>query len=235
MKVNPLTFKINAFILFTFLICGCDSIVLSTPSATPDFEKTVYWLVDEAVSKASTQIMFDVDQKLATMEAKQPSLIENITETPTPTASVVAAPFRGTSVPEALRKKENSVVENTPASCIDSLKFVEDITIPDKTVVKAGKPFTKTWKIQNTGTCTWTEAYSVVFSDGDKMSALDRTGLPVGTSVKPNDTIEVSVYMIAPEQSGSYAGYWLFESPSGIRFGAGSNRDKPIWVKVEVK
>ena len=62
MQVNPLTLKIIAFILFAFLICGCDSIVLSTPSPTPDFEKTVYWLVDEAVSKASTQIMFDVDQ-----------------------------------------------------------------------------------------------------------------------------------------------------------------------------
>jgi hypothetical protein len=224
MRVNPLTFKINAFILFTFLICGCDSIVLSTPSPTPDFEKTVYWLVDEAVSKASTQIMFDVDQKFATMEAKQPSPIENTIETATPAVSVVTAPFRGTSVPEALRKKENSVIENTPPSCIDSLKFVEDITIPDKTVVKAGKPFTKTWKIQNTGTCTWTEAYSVVFSDGDKMSALDRTGLPVGTSVKPNDTIEVSVYMIALNKADPMPdiGYLkAFRNPFWSRFKPG--------------
>src|SRR5688572_31442543 len=59
--------------------------------------------------------------------------------------------------------------EPTPTpSCRDSAVFVEDVTVPDNTRLEAGEKFTKTWKLQNIGSCAWT-GYTVAFVSGDKM------------------------------------------------------------------
>ena len=46
--------------------------------------------------------------------------------------------------------------------------FEGDITIPDGSVLEAGLNFTKTWKIRNTGSCTWDEGFSLVYIGGSK-------------------------------------------------------------------
>jgi len=40
-------------------------------------------------------------------------------------------------------------------ACTDSAKFVLDVTIPDNSVISSNTAFTKTWRLKNTGTCTW--------------------------------------------------------------------------------
>lgn len=222
--------------VFILLVClsGCDIVVQQTLVPTADIEKTVYWMVDDAVSEASTQIMYDVSLKLETLSVRMATETAEITGTPE-VSSTKPIPSQITSVPESIRERKSGEIQETLPACVDELKFIEDLSIPDKTVVTAGKPFTKTWKIQNTGSCVWNDDYLIVFSEGDRMSALEETAFPAEITVNPDDTIEISVYMTAPNEKGSYAGYWLLQSPSGIRFGAGTNRDKPIWVKVEVR
>jgi hypothetical protein len=233
---SPTAFAI--LLILTTVMAGCNLIPQQAQLPTPDIEKTVYWMVDDAVAKASTQIMFDVSSRIDALEERQAAIRIDTAE---PTVEMEIQPTGAqtpraiTSIPDSIREKDSGVIQETQPACIDELKFIEDISIPDKTEVLAGKPFTKTWKIQNIGSCTWNDRYSIIFAEGDRMSALEQTAFPAEILAKPDDTIEISVYMTAPTEKGSYAGYWLLQSPSGIRFGAGKNRDKPIWVKVEVK
>lgn len=211
--------------IFLFLP-GC-SIVQTVPATrTPDLNATIYWVVDDAVMRASTQLSYELDMR---WQAYRGVTETAATPEPTTTPSVAA-----TSIPSGLKTSE-AVALQTMFPCVNELKFEEDITIPDKTVVQAGKPFTKTWRVRNSGTCTWDEGYSLVFSEGDAMTDRLQVDLPEGANVPPDDTIELSVYMTAPEKKGSYAGYWLMKNKNSELFGAGTTQDKPIWVKVDVQ
>jgi len=44
-----------------------------------------------------------------------------------------------------------------------------DITIPDGTVLRPGQPFTKIWRVRNSGTDAWPDDTVMVFVGGDKM------------------------------------------------------------------
>ena len=48
----------------------------------------------------------------------------------------------------------------TSGSCYNAT-LVSDVTIPDGTEVKAGDSFTKTWSIENSGTCEWTRDFKI--------------------------------------------------------------------------
>jgi hypothetical protein len=45
----------------------------------------------------------------------------------------------------------------------DNADFVTDVTVPDGTVLDPGETFTKTWRLKNAGTCSWTPSYAHVF------------------------------------------------------------------------
>ena len=216
-------------LMLAALFSGCTAIGNQTIVRTPDLNATIYWMVDDAVSRVSTQIVHDLDIRFDQLLTTTTEVKNNIqAAAKTPDLSGI------TSVPSGLMT-ERAGEMSTLFPCVDELEFVADITIPDKTVVIAGKPFTKTWKIKNNGTCTWTDSYRLVFSKGDQMTDQTEIYLPEGTIIIPDDTIEISVYMTAPKEKGSYASFWLMKNPNQKLFGAGTNRDQAIWVKVEVK
>ena len=121
----------------------------------------------------------------------------------------------------------------TPGAECNMAKFVEDVTIPDNSVINPGAGFTKTWRLQNTGSCTWTTNYSLVFIDGDQMSAPDR--IPLTGDVRPGETIDLSVNFIAPTVPGEYESFWKLSDPNGTLFGVGATADRSIWAIIEVK
>ena len=67
---------------------------------------------------------------------------------PTPPLDETPAPPVDTAIPEVTSPP---TAENL---CEDSAHFVSDVNYPDGTKVEAGVEFTKTWRLQNTGTCT---------------------------------------------------------------------------------
>jgi hypothetical protein len=107
-----------------------------------------------------------------------------------------------------------------------------DITIPDDSLIAAGEGFIKTWKLVNTGTCTWTTSYSASFFYGDRMGAPEL--VPLQASVQPAQSVEISIEMIAPTSPGTYQGNWKLMNPSGELFGIGPNGDLPFWVRIIV-
>ena len=114
----------------------------------------------------------------------------------------------------------------------DWAKFVADVTIPDGTSFSAGTAFTKTWRLQNIGSCTWTTGYSLVFSSGEKMGGPD--SVPLTTTVAPGQTVEISVNLTAPSAPGAYRGFWQLKNASGAVFGIGTTASKPFWVDIKV-
>jgi len=118
-----------------------------------------------------------------------------------------------------------------PSSC-DKVQFISDVTVPDGTVFGPGTAFTKTWRLKNIGSCTWTTAYQLAFYSGEKMGGPDSLTFP--TSVAPGQTVNITVSLTAPTTAGTYRGYWMFKNASGALFGIGANNNKPWWVEIVV-
>lgn len=230
-----------AIIIFIGVLAGCDSIpsnlgIGSGPEPTPNLAETMFWLLDDASLRLSTQLAYEMDRRFETLVAG------GVIKTAVPVqAEATATPerplFSVTSVSDAIRTKQAAEARGLTLSsnCENNMTFVSDVSIPDFSAVSAGKPFTKTWRVRNSGTCEWNDEYAIVFDMGDRMDGAERTNLPTGTLVRPNELVEISVYMTAPVKHGSYAGYWKLEDGLRNRFGTGTDSDKALWVKVEVK
>lgn len=119
-----------------------------------------------------------------------------------------------------------------PATACDRAQFMADVTVPDGTTYTPGATFTKTWRLKNVGTCTWTTSYSMVFDSGAQMNGPASVAMP--RSVVPGDTVDVSVSLTAPTGAGSYKGFWRFQNANGARFGLGSAGNISWWVQINV-
>jgi len=76
--------------------------------------------------------------------------------------------------------------------------------------------FTKTWRLLNSGTCSWTPAYAVVFSSGSAMNGPASQALT--GNVNPGQTIDISVSLKAPASDGDYTGWWKLRDAGGVLF-----------------
>jgi hypothetical protein len=112
-------------------------------------------------------------------------------------------------------------------------QFVKDISVPDGSVFRPGTGFTKTWRIKNIGSCTWTTEYDLVFTGGDQLGAPKVVSL--SGNVVPGATIDVSVKMTAPDKVGDYRGYWKLRNADGVLFGLGQEAKTSLWVGIQVK
>jgi hypothetical protein len=151
------------------------------------------------------------------------------TELP-PAVPTTAAP--PTEVPATATASPTATVTPTSIPC-DRAAFVSDVTVPDGTDYAPGATLTKTWRLRNNGSCTWTSGYALVFDHGDSMGAPATQQLTTGT-VAPGQTIDISVTLTAPASEGTYRGYFKLRNPSGVVFGIGANADVAFWVEIEV-
>lgn len=103
-------------------------------------------------------------------------------------------------------------------------------TIPDGTEMAPGEQFDKIWVLQNSGTCTWTSDFSVVFHHGEKFGATTRVNFP-GTVLR-GESFSLTVPMIAPALEGDYLSFWNLESADGADFG--TTTSKLFWTKIAV-
>ncbi|HET6596315.1 MAG TPA: NBR1-Ig-like domain-containing protein [Anaerolineales bacterium] len=120
-----------------------------------------------------------------------------------------------------------------PTTYCDWVAFIKDVTIPDGTPLSAGESFTKTWRLQNRGTCTWTADYMLVYTSGDQMGSTTAVRLP--GNIAPGQTVDVSVTLTAPAVNGYQRSYWMLRNPSGALFGSGSKANEAFYVEIKVK
>jgi len=119
----------------------------------------------------------------------------------------------------------------TAAPC-DLAKFIQDISIPDNTKIEPGTVFTKTWRIQNAGSCTWTSAYGLVLEGENLLNAPTFTSITTGT-VPPGGNVDISVSLTAPNTGGVFRQNFKLINSSGQKFGLGDG-SKPFWAQIEV-
>ncbi len=101
------------------------------------------------------------------------------------------------------------------SSCY-GLTFVSDVSIPDNTQMKPGKTFTKTWKVQNSGSCAWDAGFKFQNTGGESMGA---TAFTLPSSVPAGQTFDISVPMTAPDKTGTLRSNWRMSTAAGQYFG----------------
>jgi len=105
-----------------------------------------------------------------------------------------------------------------------------DVNVPDNTVMSPGQEFVKTWKIKNTGACTWGEGYKLIYSYGDKMNGAAQA---LTAAIAPGQEVDVSVSFKAPDLPGSYQSFWTLQNPKAIAFQG--NDGKVLYVLITVQ
>jgi hypothetical protein len=104
--------------------------------------------------------------------------------------------------------------------------YIDDITIPDGTILAPGEVFVKTWELKNTGYCTWKADSSLVFFKGDSMSGQNAE---IGKTLASGNQAKFSIELTAPDAEGIYTGYWILADKYGYPFGT------PFFVQIVVK
>lgn len=198
--------------LATAILVGCSLPLRSQPTPTLDLTQvygTLAAMVTTQPTSASSQAASTASPAPPTPTPKQP----DPTQRPSITA-ISALPTQAIPCDQAAA----------------GLPF--DVTIPDDTLLAPGEAFTKIWRLQNAGSCTWTLYYSASFFYGDRMDAPPI--VPFSQAVPPGSEVEIAVEMVAPLTPGTYQGNWKLSNAEGILFGIGPNGDAPFWVRIIV-
>ena len=133
-----------------------------------------------------------------------------------PTATNTPPPFPTVPTATSTVPGPTSAPAVTPTSSCDAASFITDVTYPDGTEVNAGDSFTKTWRLRNVGSCSWTPSYALVFTGGEAMAGPAAQSL-VG-NVNPGQTVDVSVALTAPAADGTHTGNWALRNAAGVIF-----------------
>ncbi len=112
-----------------------------------------------------------------------------------------------------------------PKPC-NAAKFISE-TVPDGTELALNQNFDKTWRLQNTGTCTWNTNYQLVFAEGDKMGGPSTKNL--SGQVAPGEMVDVGVTLKVPDSAGTYKGFWK------VRDDQGNYYVNNLWVEIKAK
>jgi len=139
-----------------------------------------------------------------------------------PTSAVTATEAasvtpEGTTAPTDTAVPTNNPFESTPTGITcDDAKWIEDVTVPDGTQMTPGQDFVKTWKVRNTGSCTWGTGYTLIHGYDEKLEGIAE---PLAGAVAPGEEVEVSVRFKAPANTGEHRSYWRMQNGSGSAFG----------------
>lgn len=134
-----------------------------------------------------------------------------------PTIAVQATrPVLVTPLPTATTQLVETPLPISTPTCIDNLTYLEDLLLPDGTVVKPGELLDKRWLVENSGTCNWDEQYRLRFMSGAELSApMEQALYPARSGAKAT----IRILFTAPSESGTYESSWQAFNPQGQPFG----------------
>lgn len=186
------------FALGAILIASCGG--GNVPEATPTY----------TVNQIQTYAVATFSSALTLTAIAAPSSTPAATLTPLATLPPLA-----TSTGGVLLGAATAPVGATTASCY-GLRFVSDVSIPDNTQMDPGETFTKTWKVQNAGSCAWEAGFKFQSTGGSAMGA---SAFTLPSSVAAGASYDISVPMTAPSANGTVRGNWRMSTAAGQFFG----------------
>ncbi|NLG97049.1 MAG: hypothetical protein GX491_06775 [Chloroflexi bacterium] len=171
---------------------------------------------DDAPEPSSAEETAIAEIEIATAVAgEQIEATPAASPTPLPTATAIIPTLRPSSTP--LPTATFFVLPKpSPTPVCNYSTFVADVSIPDGSTVSAGKPFTKIWKLRNSGYCTWNTSYGVTYVKGDVFGGSNSTKLKA--PVEPGQTVEIALTLTAPSKEGHYRSYFKMVNDKGEQF-----------------
>jgi hypothetical protein len=168
---------------------------------------------------SATPTSTPVDVPALFTEAAQTVIAQITQQAPTLTPTPL---YTNTPIPPTA-----TVVTPTPTvqQC-EASAFVEDVTIPDGTQMAVNQHFTKTWRVQNSGSCTWITTFYLGFAYGELMGG--QTKVPLTSAVATGQTADLSVSLTAPNKTGKLTGVWSLFDDKGNTIG------KPLTVVINI-
>jgi hypothetical protein len=180
---------ITVILLGSLCLSACGA---GTPEPTPTMS------IEMIQTSAVSIFVAGLTMTAARMSTQTPTNTPTFTPSTTPTIATPVGPGAPT------------------ASCY-GLTGITDVTIPDNTPMLPGQAFIKTWRVKNSGTCTWEAGFRFVFLSGDSMGG---TALVLDKAVSPGAEIDLSVSMVAPtDKTGTVRGNWRLSTATGLLFG----------------
>ncbi|MGB7538963.1 MAG: NBR1-Ig-like domain-containing protein [Anaerolineales bacterium] len=185
-------------------------------------------LSPQQVDTLAAQTMAYIQWQTYSAQGTQAQLPAADTLAPPPAGAATAT---NTMMPSVTNTSFAPSVTPTALPC-NWAQFVADVNYPDDSELGISDHFTKTWRLKNIGSCTWTSGYALVFDHGDPMGAPATQQLTTGT-VAPGGTIDISVDLVTPASPGTYQGFFKLRASDSTIFGIGADANTAFWVKVQ--
>jgi hypothetical protein len=139
--------------------------------------------------------------------------LANPSPTSSATPSLTPFPTATQGTPLAVTTAQGAA----PTSTCHRLVYIRDVTIPDNTTMTPGQTFTKTWEVQNSGSCAWDAGFKFNLIGGDAMGGQTLT---LSQAVSAGSSTQLSVAMTAPtNKTGTVQGAWRMSTAAGAYFG----------------
>lgn len=113
-----------------------------------------------------------------------------------------------------------------PKDCSNDLKFVQDLTIPDDSVITLGLVFDKQWLVENSGTCHWNSNYRFKHVGGGTLGAPEEIAL---YPARAGTQATIQIQFTAPFTEGVYESAWQAVDADGTAFG------DPVYLRIIVQ
>lgn len=223
--MKKLTYISLIFVIGAILAaCSITTSADAPPEAQPAADEDPNAVVTQAVMTVYAQL---TQTALTATAAYTPPPTEAPTEVPPteiPTEAFTPTPeIPPTQAPTA------TATSNMPCNRAN----LETKSITDNTVIFIGRTFTQTYRIKNTGSCTWNQNYELRFVQGDLLGA--GASIPMSITNLPTwGYVHVDILMKAPDVPGTYTGYWMIKSDKGEIFGVGTAANSWFWTTIKV-
>jgi hypothetical protein len=129
------------------------------------------------------------------------------------------------STPTVLHQNDETPLPTVTPACLDQLKYLEDLTIPDGMLVAPGEILDKRWRVANDGTCNWDQRYRMRLISGIEMGATPEQAL---YPARGGTEFIVRILFTAPLEMGQYRSAWQAYTPYDEPFG------DPFYIEVVV-
>lgn len=201
---------------FPFLKSSEEESLEATQTSLASFQTAIVLTSQEALLTQAAQVLPG--------DTATPPPVPTLTEPPTAIPTIVRTPTLDLS----------GLVTMTPMGMCNAASAGQpfDITIPDGSMVLPGQRFEKVWRLVNSGTCTWTRLYKLVFYSQNPMGAYQEQLF--GGEVQPGQAVDLKVQFVAPLEPGEYQSNWMLMDADQNLFGVGTWADSPFWVAITV-
>jgi hypothetical protein len=205
---------------------------------------------EDVINQAYTQAAETLQAGIAQTEAAQPIPTNTafVLNSPTPVFLATNTPIASStgSFPTLAPLSTPTFTQSGPSQpdtiggrpCLRAELAWE--TWKDGSKLYTGESFVKTWRLTNSGYCTWTDKFSIAWVGEANLAGntiyyfkdfedFPSEGIPNGNA------LDIKISMQAPSQKGHYRSLWKLRNEKAEYFGVGSFGDEVFWVDIFVR